>query len=347
MSEHSNFPPSGAAAWLKCTGWLHYNATMPRTSSAASDRGTRLHDEAANRLTMNVASPDLSEDDEAIVAGYVDYVRSIFDSLGPTAQLFVEQRVHLNKDIWGTVDAFILSPGRVDVIDFKTGQHRVHARENAQLGVYAAAILKSHSIPPADVVLHVAQSSLGHYDSWAITTERVHNFSLIVETRVDDYLRAPEYVPSAEACRWCRGAAVCRARAEYNLAEVVADFTTLNDSDIAALVPKLDQIEAWVDAVRARAMELAECGALPGYSLELKPGNRQWADADAACKALEALGIRPKMSPVGIGAAEKVLGKEHPVFIEHTRRRESTKVLVASTSSTEACITISTTVKGD
>ena len=356
MSEHSRFPPSAAAAWLECSGWLHFNATMPDTSSPAGDRGTRLHQEAAIRLTTGVRSK-LDADDEISVGAYVAYVESLVEEL-EDARLLVETRVHFNEDVWGTADTIIVSRNRLDVIDYKSGSNRVHARNNSQLALYASAALRAPGLfaehgMPLDVVLHIVQPAIDFYSAWEITPERLDAFRLNVEVAVDRAKAAPEYKPSETACRWCRGKQVCRARAEFNTNVVAQDFAQLNNAEVARIVPQLGQIRRWADDVEARAMELARAEQLQGYQIRMKPGARYWTDPAKVIEALVAAGVDPaiaaKSTPIGIGAAEKLLGKTHELFTAHCSLRESTESLVRveAESSPALGVALSTNVKGD
>lgn len=356
MSEHSQFPPSAAAAWLECSGWLHFNATMPDTSTPAGDRGTRLHNEAAIRLTTGVRSK-LEAEDEISVGAYVAYVENLVAELDD-AQLLVETRVHFNEDVWGTADAIIISRNRMDVIDYKSGSQRVSARNNAQMAVYAAAALRAPGLfttsgAPYDVVLHIVQPAVDNYSSWTITPERLENFRLNVEVAVDRAKAVPEYKPSETACRWCRGKQVCRARAEHNLTAVAQDFAQLNDAEVARIVPQLAQIRRWADDVEARAMDLARANKLTGFEIRMKSGARFWTDPAKVIEALVAAGVDPavaaKSTPIGIGAAEKLLGKKHELFTLHCALRESTESLVRveAESSPALGVALSTNVKGD
>jgi len=356
MSEHSKFPPSSAAAWLECSGWLHFNATMPDSSSPAAERGTRLHDEAANRLNAGVRKI-LSADDEILVADYVSYVEGLMAEL-EDARLLVESRVHFNEDVWGTADAIIVSRHRLDVIDFKSGSHPVPARNNSQLALYAAAALRAPGIfadhgTPLDVVLHIVQPAIDFYSTWEIIPELLESFRLNVEVAVDRAKSAPEYKPSETACRWCKGRQVCRARAEHNLAVVAQDFEQLNEADVARIVPQLKQIRKWIDDVEARAYDLARSEKLPGFRIRMKPGSRYWTDPEQVISALLQAGVEPKFAfkstPIGIGAAEKLLGKNHEIFALHCDLRESTETLIRADAESSPALGVAplTNVKGD
>jgi len=246
----------------------------------------------------------------------------------------------------------------MDVVDFKSGSRRVSAKNNAQLAVYGAAALRApgmfeHHGPPFDVALHIVQPAVDHISVWEITPERLENFRLNVEVAVDNAKAAPVYRPSETACRWCKGKAVCRARADFNLTIVAQDFAALSETDLARLLPQIGQIRKWADDLEARAMELAQSDKLPGYAIRTKPGARFWADPLAAIDALVQAGVDPalasKSSPLGIGAAEKLLGKTHPVFEQFCSQREGTQSLirVEAASSPALGVTPLTNVKGD
>lgn len=338
MSDHAKFSFSAAHRWMKCPGSIVACENIPNTSSWQADKGTRLHAVAAD--VLGGKTHELRGEEAEIVDAYVDYVRELAQA--PLTKLLVEQRVTLTQDVWGTCDAIVIQPYVMHIIDFKTGSQRVDATQNAQLLGYAAAALNEfnvlpspvrHSIRPVDIKLHIVQPSVGWYDSWTVSARGVGDFIKKINAAVAQACSpAPHYSPSEEACKWCPARAGCRARAEFNVQLAVTEFAladpaTLTKDDLVRILPQVPQIAAWASSVQEYATSLALKGEVPrGYKLVQSGGMRKWRDPAEAILALQYAGLSlemaQKVSPIGIGDAEKLLGKKHSVFVEYTARGE-------------------------
>lgn len=338
MSEHARFSFSAAHRWMKCPGSIVACENIPNTSSWQADKGTRLHAVAAD--VLGGKTHDLQGEEAEIVDSYVDYVRELAGT--PKTNLLVEQRVTLSKDVWGTCDAIVIQPYVMHIIDLKTGSQRVDATNNAQLLGYAAAALNEfnvmpspvcHEIRPVDIRLHIVQPSIGWFDSWTVSAREVADFVKKINSAVTRACSpAPDYFPSEEACKWCPARATCRARAEFNVKLAVTEFALadpveLTPLDIERILPQVPQIVAWATSIQEYATSQALKGNTPkGYKLVQSGGMRKWRDPEETITALVQAGLSlnmaQKVSPIGIGEAEKLLGKKHPIFTECTIRGE-------------------------
>lgn len=241
------------------------------------------------------------------VAAYVDKIHE----LAAGGVLLVEQRLRLNDvldgvDEGGTADAVILNPVTNDlrVDDLKYGRGvPVYARGNPQLYLYALGAFNNLYLddePPATVTVAIHQPRIGGYDEYTMPFEELMAFAREVKlaaaaTRDPD---AP-LIPGPEQCRWCKAKGFCPALAHEVLAGVTAananefvdlDAETLvqperlSEPELASALAKVDMIEDWCSAIRARCVRSLEEGhTLPGYKLVAgKKGPRQWAkDAEA------------------------------------------------------------------
>lgn len=348
MAEHAKFSFSAAHRWMECPGSIEACAGLPGTSSWQADLGTKLHGIAAAVLegTATNLMDDLSNEHAGIVTSYVDYVRDL--SSAPLSKLLVEQRVALSRDMWGTCDAIVIQPYVLHIVDFKTGSQRVDAVGNAQLLGYAAAALNEfnvmpspvcHSVPPVDVCMHIVQSSLDWVDTWTVPVATVHEFVKKMNAAAAKACApSPSYFPSAKACQWCPARESCRPRAEFNVRMAVEDFAlaapaTLSAAELADILPQVPQILSWATSVQSYATSLAIKGErLKGYKLVQTGGARKWRDGAQAIQALIGAGVpilaAQKVSPIGIGDAEQLLGKKHAVFTDQTVRGEIKPSLV-------------------
>ena len=343
MAAHARFSFSAAHRWMACPGSIQACAEIPDTTSWQAERGARLHEAAA--AALGGTAHDLQGEEAEIVGDYVKYVQDL--AAAPTARLLVEQRVTLSRDVWGTCDAIVIQPYVMHIIDFKTGSQRVNAERNAQLLGYAAAALNEfnvlpspihHPVRPVDVVLHIVQTSIGWVDTWTVPVAEIAGFVKRVEAAVRNACSpAPDYRPSEEACQWCPARATCRALAEFNVDLAITEFAladppTLSMADIERILPQVPLIVAWATSIQAYATSRALQGETPrGYKLVQSGGARRWINATEAIAALVGAGVPPeiaqRVTPIGIGDAERLLGKRHAIFAEQCARGEVKPVL--------------------
>lgn len=168
-TEHAKLSPSGAKGWMACAGKVVLEASIPNTSSQASDDGTAIHYVGAKLLTKPVAVSDetyvqgwvgtqvavnyqaeplrtvlFTEDMAEMAVGYAQTIRGIANG----REIMVEQRVGFSYFInipeqFGTLDAGIWfqDAGEIFVGDLKSGYRPVEPDANPQLMIYALGFL--------------------------------------------------------------------------------------------------------------------------------------------------------------------------------------------------------------
>jgi hypothetical protein len=126
------------------------------------------------------------------------------------------------------------------------------------------------------------------------------------------------FAPSDDACRFCRAKATCRARAELHLETAKREFAEpelLSADEIAKILPKIDGLRKWIDAVQDYALKQAERGQkFAGFKLVSGRSNRRIADKEAAALVLLEAGynasdVYEPQSLRTIGDLEKSIGK--------------------------------------
>ena len=350
--EHAVLSPSSAERWISCPASVQLAAKYKReeTDSIFAREGTAAH--ALAELHGRLAFEYISEDE--FTAGVVRWESEFGDVFGaPTnsdrEEMFESAReyvsliqnllsryknasVHFEERLatgvpqsWGTSDAVIVSPLAVHIVDFKYGKGvRVEAAGNPQLRLYAAGALDAYGDLLGDteiVALTVHQPRLYHTDTEELTPDELRAWREDVvipaaKLALGPVEKAP-FGPSEAACRWCPLAGACRARAEY-IAET--DFGTsadlLDDAEIARELPRLADIQRWVEDVKKEALQRAytEGRTLPGHKVILRGGKRLIKDQtfaiqkliDAGWEAEQVADLRVK----GITALEKLLGRK-------------------------------------
>jgi hypothetical protein len=310
---------------IACPGSAQAEKGLPDRGSAASDRGTRLHDLAARALLGDEGAayePDDPEDSKMVV-DYVDAVRAellryerghLLGNCG-TPTLYVEQRFHLDhldEELWGTADAMIVAPPFIHVFDLKTGYVAVDLMKdgaiNAQLGGYLLGGIRAAQKLRADALnefrLTVVQPARG--GSKTIVAHR----KLIAQLagKIVDTLEAARQ-PNAprspgDHCGYCKARGTCPALRESALGEAQAFFkdedmeeplqevVEIDDADLAKLIALGERVDAWLKAVRAEAWHrLNEGTPVPGLKLVAKRATRKWRDEAAALQRLRGEGL--------------------------------------------------------
>lgn len=246
------------------------------------------------------------------VRKYTDYCKAIID-VATYAKL--EMRVNLTEvlhpgyegvETFGTADLVAVQElANTDehmliIGDLKTGRHRVEAKENKQLMLYAIGVYRrlKRRYNITVVRLVIFQPYAGGASEWDISVEGLELFAKFAQKRallaLDAYsrgkknLKASDFKPSVDGCQWCRFSEQCAARTKTVNAvlaeELEDDFALeLTPEQLAAEYEKLPLLRQHIDKVeKAMAAALHSGKKVPGYKLvEGRPGNRAWKDADA------------------------------------------------------------------
>nr|DAH36233.1 MAG TPA: PD-(D/E)XK nuclease superfamily protein [Caudoviricetes sp.] len=246
------------------------------------------------------------------VRKYTDYCKAIID-VATYAKL--EMRVNLTEvlhpgyegvETFGTADLVAVQElANIDehmliIGDLKTGRHRVEAKENKQLMLYALGVYRrlKRRYNITVVRLVIFQPYAGGASEWDISVEGLELFAKFAQKRallaLDAYfrgkknLKASDFKPSVDGCQWCRFSEQCAARTKTVnsvLAEELEDdfALELTPEQLVAEYEKLPLLRQHIDKVEKAMVAALHSGKkVPGYKLvEGRPGNRAWKDADA------------------------------------------------------------------
>lgn len=242
---------------------------------------------------------------------YTDYCKAIID-VATYAKL--EMRVNLTEvlhpgyegvETFGTADLVAVQElANTDehmliISDLKTGRHRVEAKENKQLMLYALGVYRrlKRRYNITTVRLVIFQPYAGGATEWDISVEGLELFAKFAQKRallaLDAYfrgkknLKASDFKPSVDGCQWCRFSEQCAARTKTVnsvLAEELEDdfVLELTPEQLVAEYEKLPLLRQHIDKVeKAMAAALHSGKKVPGYKLvEGRQGNRVWKDAE-------------------------------------------------------------------
>ena len=204
--------------------------------------------------------------------------------------------------------------------DLKTGRHKVEAKENKQLMLYALGLLRKLQTmyDITTVRLVIFQPYCGGASEWDITVEALEIFAKFASKRAIDALDAysrgkkgltrADFRPSVDACQWCRFADQCSARAKAAIDTMTPPTAT--DDDLADEAPKATDREARKAARRAKRGKKEEApGAMSAAELR-----KAYEGLDAMrqhIKAIESAVFKAVMAGDGESLGLKmVAGKE-------------------------------------
>lgn len=306
----------------------------------------------------------ITDDFVSQVNKYVDYCRPIIDA----AELVeVESRVNLTRVLhpgvelngaplqtFGTADLVAVMPrlimkaddvdtGYMLIVgDLKTGRHKVLAKENKQMMLYALGLLRKlkRLYDITAVRLVIFQPYAGGADEWDTTPEALGLFGKFASKAalkaIDAFergkkgLKPADFRPGNDACQWCRFAESCNAKRKVasTIENKDLDDATLTDDGNNEMT--LDQLKAeWdklplmrqhiADIEKAMYAALMRGERVEGLKLvEGRPGNRSWSDIEAV--QLIARGnpdIMYKETLLSPTEAEKEVKGLHPEIWEH------------------------------
>lgn len=347
--QHAVLGPSKAHRWLRCTASIALEETLPvPPTSEAAKEGSLAHAMAEDKLrawlnsgeSLSGCSPE-PEMDEATDA-YVDLVKTIANDLHGTVA--VEQHLDLGHIIpggFGKADAVIIGGEVLHVVDLKYGRGvRVEAEGNPQLRLYALGALAAFEplydvetvrmtiVQPRLDAVSTAEMSRTDLEEWGRT---------VVAPAAKAALDGTGVFRAGDWCRWCRAKAICRARAEENLAlarREMAPAPALTPEELADVITRGRRLAAWVKDVEEHATAALTAGeGVPGLKLVAGRGRRVFTDAEAAADAAEKAGyVSRETRPLPLSAIEKAMGRKRfaEVLGDLVTKTEGVPLLVAA-----------------
>lgn len=306
----------------------------------------------------------ITDDFVSQVNKYVDYCRPIIDA----AELVeVESRVNLTRVLhpgvelnssqlqtFGTADLVSIMPIAVSAIereymlivgDLKTGRHKVLAKENKQMMLYALGLLRVYKrlYDITAVRLVIFQPYAGGADEWDTTPEALEQFGKFAQGRalkaIDAFqrgkkgLKPADFRPGNGQCQWCRFSEKCTAKRKAVSSEVESDLsddsTEMSLAQLKAEYDKLPLMRQHIaDIEKAMYAALMRGEQVDGLKLvEGRPGNRSWSSDVEVWATADMNGIdrdllykSVMMSPT---EAEKTLKgfEQWPLFEEYIVRK--------------------------
>jgi hypothetical protein len=348
---HAVLSASGADRWLNCPGSVALTRDMPDTSSSYAEWGTTCHElgELAlrNRLLgekVVFESDKYDAEMYAAVAAYRNFAEGILAEHDEEPLIWIEERLDFSRWVpggFGTADLVLVFPRakKAYMVDLKGGQGiKVFAADNPQLKLYGAGVLDLLDciVEIQSIELCIVQPRIDHFDRWEIRAEELLVWLEDIKPIAHDAYKGSATLRAGDHCTFCKVRATCpeRAREATSLFEehdVIPGL--LSFEQIAALLPKLDRIINWAKNIQdfAYVQVRDHGGKIPGYKLVAGRSNRRWTDEARVADVLKQDGFTDDdiwtKKLLGIGDAEKLVGKRHRVF-ELAQKAEGKPTLV-------------------
>lgn len=312
MTIHARLGASSSARWMKCPGSLAFVETLPEflrdTSSEFATEGTLAHEAAEHCLRTGEDSSDSD------VQLYVDTVRSL---VGPYSVLYIEEKVQIGEDLFGTADSVISNPidGELTIVDLKFGIGKgVEVENNSQLLYYLLGAVKKLGDHFDKLTMMVVQPRCEHHAgpvrSWTIGMDELHAFEKKLMAAVEETRKPNAPLVASKDCQFCQAAATCPAL-KKSLIEGMANPV------LAEALKAAENLGMWRAALNRVAFKSLISGH-PIQNLKLVEGRstRKWSDATGAAAELK---DRPEAftEPAlkSVAQIEKILKKEAKPFL--------------------------------
>ena len=334
MAKHAFLSASASHRWLNCPPSAKLCEGMPDESSPYAQEGTDCHELCAylveKALGKDVKDPTehlsyYSAEMQNCAEEYCAYVMEQLEAAKkycPDPMVFIEQRLDFSRWVengFGTGDCLILADQVLQIIDYKHGLGvLVEAEENSQMMCYALGALEAFDgIYDIDrVTMTIFQPRRDNISTWSCSKKDLLTWAneVLAPTAALAYEGKGEF-KAGDHCQFCKAKAICRKRAEHNLEMAKYDFAmpdTLDEMEIAAILPKIDQLIAWGNDLKDYALTKAQSGThYEGFKVVEGRSNRKYTDEDAVAKAVTDAGYDPyEKKLLGVTAMSSLLGKK-------------------------------------
>lgn len=272
------------------------------------------------------------------------------DGLSP--MVLVEERLDFSNIVpegFGTGDCLILAQGKLHIIDYKNGHHMVSAHQNSQLMLYALGALNMYDFifNVQEVSMSIVQPRVENISTYTCSKEELIAWGEAIKPIARLAFEGKGEQKPGEWCFFCKAKAVCKACAAEAMALVKTEFldldagvlsdeqeetdataaydpdTTaptfkspalLSKADIEKMLPTLNRIESWIEAIFAyvssEAINHSVCW--DGYKVVEGRSKRQFLDPKAVARAATQAGYNDiyKTEMISLTDFEKLMGKK-------------------------------------
>lgn len=356
---HATVTASGYERWSHCTAAPRYEEQFPSESSVYADEGTLAHSvcelygkKKFTVMTTRKFNADLKKlkadplwQDEMIktAEAYVDFLTEKANEFERIPKVMFEVRVDLSDyipDGFGTCDNAMIGGDVLRITDYKHGKGvKVSAVNNGQMRLYALGVLKLLFPIYGDSIKRVCTAIVQPRISEEVEEEwlTVEELKAWGETEAKPKAQAAYFglgtFCAGDWCRFCRGKAECRARAQHyagfsqyvgmmpeGLAEQEdatpgEEITILTNAEVADLLRQAQGLIGWYEDLQEYARDtILSGGEIPGWKVVEGRKVRAFKDADKALDIMRGAGyddaVLFERKPLTLAQLEKLTGKK-------------------------------------
>lgn len=334
MSKHAFLSASASHRWLNCPPSAKLCEALPDQTSSYAQEGTDCHElcaylvEKALGRTVTDPTENLTYYNAEIQNCAEEYCSFVLEQLEEAKkhckdpQVMVEQRLDFSRFVengFGTGDCVIVADDVLHIIDYKHGLGvLVEATNNSQLFCYALGALEIFDdlYDISEIKMSIFQPRRSNTDTFTIRKDDLLTWAkeVLVPTAKLAYEGKGDF-KAGDHCQFCKVKASCRKRAEYNLELAKYDFAmpaTLDSIEIAAILPKIDQLISWGNDLKEFALTQAQSGThYEGFKVVEGRSNRKYTDEAVVAAAVTDAGFDPyEKKLLGVTAMTTLLGKK-------------------------------------
>lgn len=334
MAKHALLSASASHRWLNCPPSAKLCALEENTSSSYAQQGTDAHElcqyKVERALGRDVKDPtenleyfDKEMDDcSDSYCAYVMEQLAVAKGLCKDPEILIEQRLDFSKWVpegFGTGDCVIVADSEIHVCDFKYGQGTLVSSEyNPQMMCYALGALELFDgiYDIQTIKMSIFQPRRSNESTFVISKEELLKWAneVLAPTAKLAFNGEGEF-NAGDHCQFCKVKATCRKRAEENLKLAQYDFEppiNLSDTEVAAILTKVDELVSWANDVKDYALQQALSGIeYVGFKVVEGRATRKYTDEDAVACVVADNGYDPyEKKLLGITAMTSLLGKK-------------------------------------
>jgi hypothetical protein len=331
---HAYLSASSSHRWLACPPSAKLCAEVKDETSPYAQQGTDAHELCQYKVEKALGrnSDDPTENlcwfDAEMDNCSDEYCSYVMEQVTEARKycsdplVLIEERLDFSKwvpDGFGTGDCVIVADDVLHIIDFKYGLGiMVDANENPQMMCYALGAIDLYDClyDIRTIRLTIFQPRRDNVNTYEISKESLLSWAekTLAPTAALAYNGKGEF-HAGDHCQFCKVKATCRKRAEHNLELAQYDFampTHLENAEISAILPRIDDLVAWAGDIKEYALQQALSGVeYEGFKVVEGRSNRKYSDDTEVAKTVEAAGYDPyEKKLLGITAMTSLLGKK-------------------------------------
>ncbi len=352
--EHALLSASSAARWLHCTAAPRFEEQFPENTSEYAEEGRLAHAICelkvikhftaqlkprayTMRLKKLKENPLYNDEMDKTSDLYLEHLTERAMQYAAKPNIAAEVQVDFAEYVpegFGTCDCIMIGGDTLSITDYKHGKGvPVSAENNPQMRLYALGALKRYKSVYGDSIKKVCMTIdqpriQSEPSSETITVEELLAWGESIKPIAAKAFAGLGTFCPGEHCRFCRGKAKCKARADQNTA--LEEFKNcvpqnaekpplfgqgeLTDTEVGDLLIRGKELVAWYKDLEEYALgSILKGGTIPGWKVVAGRSNRTFTDTDAALNAAMAAGYDKSLlydlKPKTLTELEKLMGK--------------------------------------